>query len=188
MGRKAGKKKRGAAKSTVVPKRAPLVDATVFGGSYSLQVPQGWMLPAEVLATGLDARPSEQFVSRRAYNGPGFATLMVDVVPAHMRDLGGPSGKQRLCRFVTYREQGTDATFKAPVEVERVESLFGHDSPFERVWLIEYKSVGKLEGRMARTLAALACGSRGSARKIRAATPSGPPAFRTTCAGAVAST
>ena len=154
MGRKTGKKKRGAAKNTV-PKAAPLVDATVFGGSYSLQVPQGWMLPAEVLATGLDARPSEQFVSRRAYNGPGFATLMVDVVPAHMRDLGGPSGKQRLCEFVNYHEQENDATFKAPVEVERVESLFGHDSPFERVWLIEYKSVGKLEGRTTRTLAAL---------------------------------
>ena len=148
MGRKTGKKKRGAAKSTV-PKRAPLVDATVFGGSYALQVPQGWMLPAEVLASGLDARPSEQFVSRRALSGPGFATLMVDVVPAHIRDLWSPSGKQRLMEFVNYQEKGNDATFKAPVEVER------HDSPFERVWLIEYKSVGKLEGRTTRTMAAL---------------------------------
>ena len=148
MGRKTGKKKRGAAKNSV-PKAAPLVDATVFGGSYSLQVPQGWMHPAEVLATGLDARPSEQFVSRRAYNGPGFATLMVDVVPAHMRDLGGPSGKQRLMEFVRYHEEENDATFKAPVEVER------HDSPFERVWLVEYKSVGKLEGRPSKTSAAL---------------------------------
>ena len=95
MGRKAAKKKRGAAKNTV-PKAAPLVDATVFGGSYSLQVPQGWMHPAEVLASGLDARPSEQFVSRRALSGPGFASLIVDVVPAHIRDLGSPSGKQRL--------------------------------------------------------------------------------------------
>ena len=120
-----------------------------------MQVPQGWMHPAEVLASGLDARPSEQFVSRRAYDGPGFATLMVDVVPAHMRDLGGPSGKQRLCEFVNYHEQENDATFKAPVEVERIESLFGHDSPFERVWLIEYKSVGKLEGRTTRMMAAL---------------------------------
>ena len=154
MGRKAGKKKRGAAKNTV-PKAAPLVDATVFGGSYSLQVPQGWMHPAEVLASGLDARPSEQFVSRRALSGPSFASLMVDVVPAQIRDLGSPSGKQRLCEFVNYHEQENDATFKAPVEVERVESLFGHDSPFERVWLIEYKSVGKLEGRTTRTLAAL---------------------------------
>ena len=60
MGRKAAKKKRGAAKNTKVPKVAPLVDATVFGGSCSLQVPQEWMHPAEVLASGLDARPSEQ--------------------------------------------------------------------------------------------------------------------------------
>ena len=149
MGRKGGKKKRGAAKNTV-PKAAPLVDATVFGGSYSLQVPQGWMHPAEVLASGLDARPSEQFVSRRAYDGPGFATLMVDVVPAQIRALGSPSGKQRLCEFVNYHEQENDATFKAPVEVKSC-----HDSPFERVWLIEYKSVGKLEGRTTRTLAAL---------------------------------
>ena len=147
MGRKA-RKKRGAAKNTV-PKAAPLVDATVFGGSYSLQVPQGWMHPAEVLASGLDARPSEQFVSRRALSGPGFATLMVDVVPAHIRDLGGPSGKQRLMEFVSYHEEENDATFKAPVEVER------HDSSFESVWLIEYKSVGKLEGRTTRTMAAL---------------------------------
>ena len=71
MGRKTAKKKRGAAKNTV-PKAAPLVDATVFGGSYSLQVPQGWMHPAEVLASGLDTRPSEQFVSRRAFNGPAL--------------------------------------------------------------------------------------------------------------------
>jgi hypothetical protein len=148
MGRKAAKKKRGAAKNTV-PKVAPLVDATVFGGSYSLQVPQGWMHPAEVLASGLDARPSEQFVSRRALSGPGFATLMVDVVPAHIRDLGGPSGKQRLMEFVPYHEEENDATFKAPVEVER------HDSPFERVWLVEYKSVGKLEGRTSKTMAEL---------------------------------
>ena len=148
MGRKA-RKKRGAAKNTV-PKAAPLVDATVFGGSYALQVPQGWMHPAEVLASGLDARPSEQFVSRRAYDGPGFATLMVDVVLAQIRALGSPSGKQRLCEFVNYHEQENDATFKAPVEVKSC-----HDSPFERVWLIEYKSVGKLEGRTTRTLAAL---------------------------------
>ena len=112
MGRKA-RKKRGAAKT--VPKAAPLVDATVFGGSYSLQVPQGWMHPAEVLATGLDARPSEQFVSRSALSGPSFASLMVDVVPAQIRDLGSPSGKQRLCEFVNYHEQENDATFKAPV-------------------------------------------------------------------------
>ena len=149
MGRKAAKKKRGAAKNTV-PKVAPLVDATVFGGSYSLQVPQGWMHPAEVLASGLDARPSEQFVSRRASSGPGFASLIVDVVPAHIRDLGSPSGKQRLCEFVNYHEEENDATFKAPVEVKSC-----HDSPFESVWLIEYKSVGKLEGRTTRTMAAL---------------------------------
>ena len=149
MGRKTAKKKRGAAKNTV-PKAAPLVDATVFGGSYSLQVPQGWMHPAEVLATGLDARPSEQFVSRRALSGPSFASLMVDVVPAHIRDLGSPSGKQRLCEFVNYHEEENDATFKAPVEVKSC-----HDSPFESVWLIEYKSVGKLEGRTTRTMAAL---------------------------------
>ena len=149
MGRKTGKKKRGAAKNTV-PKAAPLVDATVFGGSYSLQVPQGWMHPAEVLASGLDARPSEQFVSRRALSGPSFASLMVDVVPAQIRDLGSPSGKQRLCEFVNYHEEENDATFKAPVEVKSC-----HDSPFERVWLIEYKSVGKLEGRTTRTMAAL---------------------------------
>ena len=148
MGRKAGKKKRGAAKSTV-PKRAPLVDATVFGGSYSLQVPQGWMLPAEVLATGLDARPSEQFVSRRAYNGPGFATLMVDVVPAHIRDLGDSSGAQRLMAFVRYQEEENDATFKDPVKVER------HDSSFERAWLVVYVSVGKLQGHTTRTAAVL---------------------------------
>ncbi|CAH0379213.1 unnamed protein product [Pelagomonas calceolata] len=149
MGRKTAKKKRGAAKNTV-PKAAPLVDATVFGGSYSLQVPQGWMHPAEVLASGFDARPSEQFVSRRALSGPGFASLIVDVVPAHIRDLGSPSGKQRLCEFVNYHEEENDATFKAPVEVKSC-----HDSPFESVWLIEYKSVGKLEGRTTRTMAAL---------------------------------
>ena len=146
MGRKA-RKKRGAAKT--VPTAAPLVDTTVFGGSYSLQVPQGWMLPAEVLATGLDARPSEQFVSRRALSGPSFASLMVDVVPAQIRDLGSPSGKQRLCEFVNYHEEENDATFKAPVEIEHLWS------PFESGWLIEYKSVGKLEGRTTRTMAAL---------------------------------
>ena len=148
MGRKTGKKKRGAAKNTV-PKAAPLVAATVFGGSYSLKVPQGWMHPAEVLASGLDARPSEQFVSRRALSGPGFASLIVDVVPAHIRDLGSPSGKQRLCEFVNYHEEENDATFKAPVEIEHLWS------PFESGWLIEYKSVGKLEGRTTRTMAAL---------------------------------
>ena len=148
MGRKTGKKKRGAAKNTV-PKAAPLVDTTVFGGSYSLQVPQGWMQPAEVLASGLDARPSEQFVSRRALSGPSFASLMVDVVPAQIRDLGSPSGKQRLCEFVNYHEEENDATFKAPVEIEHLWS------PFESGWLIEYKSVGKLEGRTTRTMAAL---------------------------------
>ena len=148
MGRKTGKKKRGAAKNTV-PKAAPLVDATVFGGSYSLQVPQGWMHPAEVLATGLDARPSEQFVSRRALSGPSFASLMVDVVPAHIRDLGDSSGAQRLMAFVRYQEEENDATFKEPVKVER------HDSSFERAWLVVYVSVGKLQGHTTRTAAVL---------------------------------
>ena len=149
MGRKTGKKKRGAAKNTV-PKAAPLVAATVFGGSFSLEVPQGWMHPAEVLASGLDARPSEQFVSRRALSGPGFATLMVDVVPAHIRDLGGPSGAQRLMEFVRYQEEENVPTFKAPMEAP-----FEQLPPFERAWLVEYKSVGKLQGRTTRTTAIL---------------------------------
>ena len=146
MIRKTGKKKRGAAKNTKVPKRAPLVDATVFGGSYSLQVPQGWMHPAEVLASGLDTRPSEQFVSRRAFNGPGFATLMVDL---GARPRGWGSGDQRLMEFLRFHEAENDVSFKAPVEVGR------YDSAFERVWLVEYKSVGKLEGRPSKTSAAL---------------------------------
>ena len=145
MGRKTGKKKRGAAKNSV-PKAAPLVDATVFGGSYSLQVPQGWMHPAEVLATGLEARPSEQFVSRRALSGPGFATLMVDL---GARPSGWGSGDQRLMEFLRFHEAENDVSFKTPVEVGR------YDSAFERVWLVEYKSVGKLEGRPSKTSAAL---------------------------------
>ena len=148
--RKAAKKKRGAAKNTKVPKAAPLVDATVFGGSYSLQVPQGWMHPAEVLATGLDARPSEQFVSRRALSGPGFATLMVDLLPARIRDIGGPSGKQRLMEFVRYQEEENDATFTSPVEVD-----YRAAPQFERAWLVDYTSVGKLQGRTTRTIAIL---------------------------------
>ena len=127
MGRKTGKKKRGAAKNGP-PKSAPLVDATVFGGSYSLQVPQGWMHPAEVLASGLDARPSEQFVSRRASSGPGFATLMVDVAPARIRDIGGPSGKQRLMEFVRYQEEENDVTFANAFEFKC------RELPFERAW------------------------------------------------------
>ena len=149
MGRKTGKKKRGAAKNTL-PKAAPLVDATVFGGSYSLQVPQGWMHPAEVLASGLDARPSEQFVSRRALSGPGFATLMVDMAPANIRDLGDPSGKQRLMEFVRYQEEENDATFTSPVEVD-----YRVAPQFERAWLVDYTSVGKLQGRTTRTIAIL---------------------------------
>ena len=149
MGRKTGKKKRGAAKNGP-PKSAPLVDATVFGGSYSLQVPQGWMLPAEVLASGLDARPSEQFVSRRALSGPGFATLMVDLLPARIRDIGGPSGKQRLMEFVRYQEEENDATFTSPVEVD-----YRAAPQFERAWLVDYTSVGKLQGRTTRTIAIL---------------------------------
>ena len=148
MGRKGGKKKRGAAKNTV-PKVAPLVDATVFGGSYSLQVPQGWMHPAEVLATGLDARPSEQFVSRRALSGPGFATLMVDLLPARIRDIGGPSGRQRLMEFVRYQEEENDVTFANAFEFKC------RELPFERAWSVEYRSVGKLQGRTTETTAIL---------------------------------
>ena len=148
MGRKTGKKKRGAAKNTV-PKAAPLVDATVFGGSYSLQVPQGWMHPAEVLASGLDARPSEQFVSRRAYDGPGFATLMVDLAPANIRDLGGPSGRQRLKEFLRYQEEENDVTLDSADEFKCSEP------PFEHAWLVEYRSVGKLQGRTTETTAIL---------------------------------
>ena len=147
MGRKA-RKKRGAAKNTM-PKAAPLVDATVFGGSYSLQVPQGWMHPAEVLASGLDARPSEQFVSRRALSGPGFATLMVDMAPANIRDLGDPSGKQRLMEFVRYQEEENDVTFANAFEFKC------RELPFERAWSVEYRSVGKLQGRTTETTAIL---------------------------------
>ena len=148
MGRKGGKKKRGAAKNTV-PKRAPLVAATVFGGSYSLKVPQGWMHPAEVLASGLDARPSEQFVSRRALSGPGFATLMVDLLPARIRDIGGPSGRQRLMEFVRYQEEENDVTFANAFEFKC------RELPFERAWSVEYRSVGKLQGRTTETTAIL---------------------------------
>ena len=148
MGRKAAKKKRGAAKNTV-PKVAPLVDATVFGGSYSLQVPQGWMHPAEVLASGLDARPSEQFVSRRALSGPGFATLMVDLAPANIRDLGGPSGRLRLKEFLRYQEEENDVTLDSADEFKCSEP------PFEHAWLVEYRSVGKLQGRTTETTAIL---------------------------------
>ena len=147
MGRKA-RKKRGAAKNTV-PKAAPLVDATVFGGSYSLQVPQGWMHPAEVLASGLDARPSEQFVSRRALSGPGFATLMVDLAPANIRDMGGPSGRQRLKEFLRYQEEENDVTLDSADEFKCSEP------PFEHAWLVEYRSVGKLQGRTTETTAIL---------------------------------
>ena len=148
MGRKTGKKKRGAAKNTV-PKRAPLVAATVFGGSYSLKVPQGWMHPAEVLASGLDARPSEQFVSRRALSGPGFATLMVDLAPANIRDLGGPSGRLRLKEFLRYQEEENDVTLDSADEFKCSEP------PFEHAWLVEYRSVGKLQGRTTETTAIL---------------------------------
>ena len=145
MGRKAAKKKRGAAKSTV-PKAAPLVDATVFGGSFSLKVPQGWMHPAEVLASGLDTRPSEQFVSRRAFNGPGFATLMVDLGD---RRRGWGSGDQRLMEFLRFHEAENDVTFNPHVEVDY------QAPPFVRCWIVRYVSVGKLEGRPSETSAAL---------------------------------
>ena len=57
---------------------APLVDATCFDGAYELRVPRGWLTPAEVRATGLDPGPFvEQFVSRRAYDGPSFSTIFV---------------------------------------------------------------------------------------------------------------
>ena len=152
MGR--GKKKRSAAQKNKrgekpLPKAAPLVVATVFGGSYSLKVPQGWMHPAEVLASGLDARPSEQFVSRRALSGPGFATLMVDLAPANIRDLGGPSGRQRLKEFLRYQEEENDVTLDSADEFKCSEP------PFEHAWLVEYRSVGKLQGRTTETTAIL---------------------------------
>jgi hypothetical protein len=109
MRRRAGKKKRSAAKKTAPKDASPLVDATIFDGAYALRVPSGWMHPAEVLATGVDVLEAEQFVSRRAFTGAGFATLMVDVPDP--RYYAPPSGRQRLIEFLRFQEAENDATF-----------------------------------------------------------------------------
>ena len=64
MGRKTGKKKRGAEKNTV-PKRAPLRDVAVFNGTFVLQLPEGWRRRqteatclSEILAVGVLRRLS----------------------------------------------------------------------------------------------------------------------------------
>ena len=79
MGRKTGKKKRGAEKNTV-PKRAPLRDVVVFNGTFVLQVPEGWR------------RRTEASCLSEIFGGGGAANLIMDLAPAYIRDTGPPSG------------------------------------------------------------------------------------------------
>lgn len=147
---KAGKKKRSAAKKTA-PTAPPLVDATVFDGAYALQVPSGWMHPAEVLATGVDIRPSEQFVSRRAFTGAAFATLEVDVPDPRTVHYAPPSGRQRLMEFLRFQEAENDATFTQEPDI----ISFALQPPFVRGWFLPYSSVGNTSGRTTETVATL---------------------------------
>lgn len=149
MRRRAGKKKRSAAKKTASKDASPLVDATIFDGAYALRVPSGWMHPAEVLATGVDVLEAEQFVSRRAFTGAGFATLMVDVPDP--RYYAPPSGRQRLIEFLRFQEAENDATFTQEPDM----ILFALQPPFVRGWLVPYSSVGKMSGRTTNTTAML---------------------------------
>ena len=129
---------------------APLVDATCFDGAYELRVPRGWLTPAEVRATGLDPGPFvEQFVSRRAYDGPSFSTIFVRRRPRFpsMAASGGRDGAARLMAYLEDQELANNATF-GPVAAYDT-------SQFERAWVVDYASVGRLEGLTSTTTALL---------------------------------
>ena len=142
MGRKTGKKKRGAEKNTV-PKRAPLRDVVVFNGTFVLQVPEGWR------------RRTEASCLSEIFGGGGAANLIMDLAPAYIRDTGPPSGDQRLMKFLRVQEAENEATFKAPVKSDMTGGAGGLDFYFVTGWLVEYVSVEKRQGRMKRTTAVL---------------------------------
>ena len=131
---------------------APVSEATCFGGAYKISVPENWMHPDEVKATGLDHGPwAEQFVSRAAYDGPGFATIMVTRKPRFksMRSDGAPSrtGGERLEFFVEDQEMGNTFKYRERA-AERPGPL---PARVAAAWLASYTTVGRQEGLLATT-------------------------------------